>query len=138
MDKVAKPEEPLFYIGLLLVLIYFVYLFYKDRKSKVKQVQKINSLNEKIANAQEQFDNNSFLLKKELEKHYSTLWIENAFDGYIFKDMPIVLLKVALGRPSDITFNGKDGQIWKYNNANTSKLVVNIWEDQVTTWEKIN
>ncbi|MTG98210.1 MULTISPECIES: hypothetical protein [Myroides] len=138
MEKAVKPEEPLFYIGLLIVLIYFIYLYFLDTKQKRNSAKKIESLENKILKAKQNYLSNNQLLKDELTKYYPVDWVESAFNGQIYKGMPIILLKVALGTPKDIVFNGSQGQVWKYDSKQEYKLLINIWDEQITTWQQIN
>lgn len=137
MDKGVKPEEPLFYIGLLIVLIYFLYYFYMDRKQGKRKLKKIQSIENKTLQVTKQHENNKLLLINELTKHYSSTWVQDALKGNIFTEMPTILLKLAMGNPTDITFNGREGQVWKYEKTYGTKLVINIWDDQVTNWSEI-
>lgn len=138
MEKAVKPEEPLFYIGLLIVICYSIYLFYMDSKQKVNKQHRIQSLKNTLLETEKKHQNSKALLRSELTKHYSSNWIDDALNGYIFENMPLILLKVAMGTPDDIIFNGNKGQVWKYNASEGSNLVINIWDEHVTTWHKTN
>lgn len=136
MNEAVKPEEPLFYIGLLIVVCYFFYWFYQDKKQKARRNLHIQLLKNNLLQAEKTNQNNESLLTNELAKHYSSVWIEKALKGYIFENMPLILLKVAMGPPNDIVFNTNKGQVWKYGANGSSQLVINIWEDQVTNWHQ--
>ena len=138
METAIGPEEPLFYIGLLIVLCYFIYLVIMNSRQKANRQQKIKLLDIEILNAEKQFENTSLLLKNELSKYYSSEWVDASLNGYILKDMPEVLLKVAIGSPNDVNFNGPHGKVWKYGYNGGSKLVVNIWNNRVSTWHHFN
>lgn len=133
----VKPEEPLFYIGLLMVGCYFLYLFYLDKRLKAKNRLKAHTLKNSILEAEKKLEQNTSLLKAELSQHYDSQWIDMALQGYLFEEMPKVLLQVAKGAPHDIQFTGDHGQVWQYGSHQGPRLLVNLWNDYVTSWHKI-
>ncbi|MHC5202140.1 hypothetical protein [Myroides sp. LJL119] len=138
MQSEVQPQEPLFYIGLLSVLLYFVYLVIMQNRQKAQKKSYLSHLKDQIKITQKQIQTTKTDLEKQLETRYSFSEVKSCFNQEMYKDMPIDLLKVGFGLPSDISYQGADTQKWEYSNYHKGKLVVHIWQDKVRNWQVIN
>lgn len=138
LNTPTTPEEPLFYIGLLIIICCFFYLKAKDANANNSKSRYQSLLASKINEAERNLQNSHKRLDNELSRCYPPEQVQQALDGYIFEKMPLVLLKTAMGTPDSIDFHGPSGQIWKYSNSQGQELIFNIWDDHVTTWQKTN
>lgn len=132
------PEEPLFYATIIGFALYFIYLVVKYRAHLIKSNRLINQVKQSIDEQDLTIQKIEHQLKPALVQSYGPSAVENAFQGKIYKDMPVILLKISLGVPENVSYQGLEQQTWRYTIEKSQSLLVNIWDNHVASWQTIN
>lgn len=132
------PEEPLFYAGIMFCTIYLTYLIFMQVLQATRRKNLYAVGQQRIAIHEKELKQIGGNIRTELHKYFPENWIDAAFEGKIFVDMPAVLLSLAWGKPDDINFNNRQQQVWKYKQNQKTNYIVNLWDDKVVSWQELN
>lgn len=138
MDKTGVgPEEPIFYGVIIGFLIYFLFIFIKWRNWKIRKSIYASQIENEMVHLQSQIDAVRHQLSAALGRIYGNASVEAAFKGEIYHHMPVTLLKVALGNPQQVSFQGQNKQTWKYRLQNQQEVLIYMEDGKILDWQKI-